>query len=437
LAIKLIVRIGHKKVDITSFLVIFSIILKVVVSVLTPLSGDFFTLVRGAFKFNEVGFAEAVAAGWHFLWVIVLNGFQKIWLALPIDHPSYEEIYLPVQGAYPKFISSFSSNLLIFMMKLPLLFFDILCGLLIYKIVFDLSKDRRKSLISLLLWLYNLYVLLITEMWGAVDVAAIFFTLASMYFLMKNKLLLSAITFFLGTVSKLTAMLFLPLFLVYIFKQNRRQALRYGCYSVLLFLTTYAFIYFLSKGRIAYWTLNPALEYSFLIGSLLSPISGTPIGITLLLFLLYLYMIYNIHVSKPFALIDYTLGYLLIFFSFSYFLPQFFLWVIPFLILDIVLNDRKILYASAYLLVVFLWELIVFGFYFSGRGASVFFIPNYNELMRSISNFIYNLRENNLIKIFYVEIALRSTFTAIGIAYLVRLISSHITSHLKSKADEK
>jgi hypothetical protein len=80
------------------------------------------------------------------------------------------------------------------------------------------------------------------------------------------------------------------------------------------------------------------------------------------------------------------------------------------------------------------WTIIYHGYYFASVGNGVFFIPNLNDTMTSISNGLSVLRGNYWISNLYITIILKSVFTGICLAYLAKSARRNLSFYKRSGA---
>jgi len=102
--------------------------------------------------------------------------------------------------------------------KSPLLIFDLLTSLLVYALTKELTGNPSKAKKGFILWFFNPFVLITSYVHGAFDIVAVFFIMLGIYFLSKNKYLLSGISFGFGGITKISPFLIaIPLsFLVFL-----------------------------------------------------------------------------------------------------------------------------------------------------------------------------------------------------------------------------
>ena len=122
---------------------------------------------------------------------------------------------------YPSFNITYVPGLLFdTIVKIPFLLSDIAITLLLYKIVDELTKNRKLAETAAILWFLNPFVIWISAVWGMWDTLPALFSLVAFYFLLKKKFPLSAVFLSLGVALKLYPALFLVPIGFYILKTS-------------------------------------------------------------------------------------------------------------------------------------------------------------------------------------------------------------------------
>jgi len=106
------------------------------------------------------------------------------------------------------------TNVNLFIFKLPYLFFDIASFLLIYKLV----KKSKYLLISLSFYFLNPILLFSVYIFGRYETFPIGFMLLALYYLKRERLLLSSIVFGFAILTRFSFVLLLPFYFVFISK---------------------------------------------------------------------------------------------------------------------------------------------------------------------------------------------------------------------------
>jgi len=245
-------------------------------------------------------------------------------------------------------IQNLSFYLLI--IKLPYIFFDFGIAFLLYKYF---VKPKTKYL-AFLLWLFNPVTLYATFCMGVFDVIPVFFTVLSVYFLKKNKLYLSALYMGVGIAFKMYPIFLLPFIILK--PTNWFTRLKLGIVSFLpVILTNLPFIF---SSAYRYMVFSPKSQKMFYMEWMLSGAEGI-FPFLLILSLLYLFAQNKKYLPKFYT--SYFTAIFLLLFSVTHFHPQWFIWITPFLIIELLnyrLNEAWI-YAgmlAIYIFIIFTFE---------------------------------------------------------------------------------
>ena len=239
----------------------------------------------------------------------------------------------------------------LFLLKLPYLFFDLGTAFLLMKL-FDTQKQKK---LALILWLFNPLSLYSSFMVGQFDIIPVFFVILSLYFMKLRKPSLAAISLGVGGSLKMFPLLFLP-FLIFSSAKDFRERLRLGIIGLLPYVLT--IIPFLGSAVFRSIVLFSPQSQKMLFAAI--PVSGAE-GISIFIFLFSIFCIHIAHFGKPKDLWKYYLGVMLLFFSITHYHPQWFLWITPFLLIELIKNNFKHLWLQlgllgSWLLITLLFE---------------------------------------------------------------------------------
>ncbi len=108
-----------------------------------------------------------------------------------------------VEANTEQYLASCQVNpIFLFLWKLPILFFDLLAGLLVYYFARELASDSETPKRCFLIWLFNPFTLAVSYLNGSYDVVVAFFILLGAYLLYKGNPVSAGICFGLGTLAK-------------------------------------------------------------------------------------------------------------------------------------------------------------------------------------------------------------------------------------------
>jgi len=218
----------------------------------------------------------------------------------------------------------------LFFFKLPYLFFDIGVAFLLA----GLFREEKKKNAAFLLWLFNPLAIYTSFMMGQLDLLPTFFTVLSLYFFQKKRFNLSV--FMMGVAASYKMYpLFLLLPLVFLLTDKFRERIKLaiiGIFSFLLFIAPY-----LGSSAFRAMVFSPKSQKMLFMGWALS---GAEVVYPFVLFLTIIHFL-AFYTKKKLSPSIYFLAVLLLTFSVTHFHPQWFLWVTPFLIWELVENDYR------------------------------------------------------------------------------------------------
>jgi len=253
----------------------------------------------------------------------------------------------------------------LFLLKVPYLLFDLGCAFLLLAII----QNKRKGLAVFMFWMVNPVVIYATYIWGRYESMAIFFIILSLYYASRTSPAKSLFCLGLSSIVRLYPLILLPFFVI-ILGRGLRQRLKLAFWGVLpLVIATILPRLFHGVGEAEQLTkiyhTNYLLVMRFGLGHLHDNVYIFPLGATVLL----LYAYFKTDHSFM-SLYKTTLILLLVFFATSFFHPHYFMWLMPFLALQVGENKKFIgLFIGQVLC------LMVFAFRFGLPAAGLLFAP--------------------------------------------------------------
>lgn len=266
----------------------------------------------------------------------------------------------------------FSSNLyaMMLVLKLPMIIADVFAAQMIYNVVEERTGNKETATKAYAFYFLNPFVILVGSVWGMFDALPMIFTFVSTIYLYNKKLKESALTLGIGIAFKIYPIFLLPLYLFYMKikqKNNYFTIFKYLVFAAtptaiasipFLILDYHSYIYMIffhagHIGQLTYWfllshELYVIVEYGYLIFIAVFAI-------------LYFFVIKEMDKwDGQFKFLNRgTLTVLLAFFiTTTKMNDHYFLWCIPYAIVDLFLiNDeksRKILYSLIILLVLYI-----------------------------------------------------------------------------------
>ena len=227
----------------------------------------------------------------------------------------------------PGLLGNLQLNLLLLTLKLPYLAFDLGVALLLFKLF---EKPRNKFL-AFTIWIFNPINLYATYMIGQFDVIPTFLAVLALYHAVKkNNYFLSAFFLGLGAAFKIFPFLFLvPLALMTDKWWLRIKIMAIGALTyvamILPFINSQGF-------RATALLANQTTKSLYAM----IPVSGGEAIILFPLFILFSYIVFLYSKAKTHDLWKRFFIIILLFFIFTHTHPQWFLWLTPFLAIDLV-----------------------------------------------------------------------------------------------------
>lgn len=225
----------------------------------------------------------------------------------------------------------------IFLLKLPFFFFDFGTAFLLMK----LFTERKQKILAFGLWMINPVTLYATFMVGQFDIIPVFFTVLSLVFIQKYKvgkekyLYYAAVILGVGAAFKIWPVLLLPALIVS--AQKWKDRIFIGITTMAIYVLP-LIPFFGSEGFRRYALVANQTQKSMFAQI---PISGGESLILFVIGLLFFYLLFLYNKGTIQNLWQRYFIILLIFFIFTHFHPQWFLWITPFLILELILAKGK------------------------------------------------------------------------------------------------
>lgn len=247
-------------------------------------------------------------------------------------------------NVYPRLFSQ------LFLFKLPYLFLDVALAFALA----SLFQDQRKKKQAFLLWLFNPLTLYATFMIGQLDLLPVFFTVLAVWLASKDKKGWALVALGIGGGYKMFPLLLIPV-AAFVLSKTFRQRLK------LLFLGFLPFVlsiapFLLSQAFRAMVLFSPKSQKMLFMGW---PVSGAEVIYPFIIGLMIIYL-FAYFSQKKIHLVNYFLAVFLLIFSVTHYHPQWFLWITPFLIWELVANKFKNLLLTVILFVG--WLVITFLF---------------------------------------------------------------------------
>lgn len=221
------------------------------------------------------------------------------------------------------------------LLKLPYLFFDLSIAFLLMRL-FNQKGEKKKAL---LLWLFNPVSLYTSFIVSQFDVIPVFFVVLGLLFAFKGRKEMALVSLSLGGGYKLFPLLLVPIFVLILGKTNleRIKLLAWGIVPYILTILP-----FLPSPAFRQNVLLSNQSQKMLFMGL--PVSGAEVLYIFVVLLIVLWFWLYYHRVGTEKIWIYVLITFLLYFSVTHYHPQWFLWVTPFLVLELVFNNFKRLF---------------------------------------------------------------------------------------------
>jgi len=253
----------------------------------------------------------------------------------------------------------------LFLFKVPYLLFDLGCALVLLRIF----KDGKKGLAAFIFWMVNPVVIFATYIAARHEVIAIFFVLLSLYYAKNNLSAKSLVSLGVSIIIRWYPLILLPFFIVILGRRfwERVKLAFWGILPLgLLMVLTRLFH---ETTQVEKLSRIPHTQYFLSMGFYLGYLSDRVFIFVALYAVLLLYTIFRTDHSFV-SLWRMLLILLLGVFATSFFHVHYFMWIVPFLALQMV-EDRR--FMGLFTILIFGW--IVYSFQWKETFAGLLFTP--------------------------------------------------------------
>lgn len=322
--------------------------------------------------------------------------------------PFADSSFLPFVMEFPGRLYERSDLFLnLFLYKLPYLFIDIGLAFLLTESFSDFTKKKW----TFVLWMLNPVTLYATFMIGQIDILPTFFTVLAMFLAVRKKYFYSMISLGMAASYKTYPLLFVPP-AAFLFGTTFKERIKYMAYGIAPFVLT-ILPYLYSSAFRSMVLFSPKSQKMLFMGWNLS---GAEVLFPFIIsvFLIYFLSFYS-KASKSMAV--FFCAILLGVYSVTHYHPQWFLWITPFLIWNLVEANFKY------------WEIVLI---FAGSWIilTLFFEPSLSlGLFNPVNPALNNLQSlevalGKYMDVFQLKSVVRSIFAAASIYYVYALFKN-------------
>jgi len=266
----------------------------------------------------------------------------------------------------------------LFLFKTPYLIFDLGCAFLLLAIF----KESKKGLLAFKFWMVNPIVIFSAFVFSRYEPIAIFFILLSLYYARNNLSVKSLFSLGIAVIIRLYPLVLLPFFVIIIGKTlwQRLKLVFWGLLPLVVIIILSRLFHGVSE--VALWVNAPHLNYLMDLHWSL----GIAYDVIFVFYLAYTVILLYTYFTTDHSftsLCQSDLIMLLLLFATCFFHPHYFMWLIPFLTLQIVKDKRFI---GLFVIQVICW--IIYTFQWKEALAGYLFAPlNYSYFMNLPSPF--------------------------------------------------
>jgi hypothetical protein len=299
----------------------------------------------------------------------------------------------------------------IFLFKLPYLFVDVGVAFMMGAL-FD---DQKKKRLAFLFWIFNPITIYATFMIGQLDILPVFFIVLAMLFIKKNNTIGALLSLGIGGGYKMFPLFFVPILALGAGK-NFKEKILYLIVGFLPFVLTIA--PYLGSSAFRGMVLFGAKSQKMLFMGW--PVSGAEVIFPFVMGMFAIYWLANYY-PKITHFNNLMLGVLLLTFSVTHYHPQWFLWITPLLIWNLV--DREFKEGLMVLTLCGCW--LVLTLLFEASLSYALFNPLWPWLdkAKSLSDYLAPYTD-----VFRFKSIVRSVFAGTSLFYFLHLLKNNKVS---------
>jgi hypothetical protein len=333
----------------------------------------------------------------------------------------------------PPIAMTWQLALLAFLIRLPLLLSDLGIAVVLYFVSLRMKRSKVLARLVCLGWFLNPYTVFGIEMLGDPDVAVVFLTVCATLLLLYRRFFFAGLALAAGTALKLFPILLLPSILIYTRTVGTPRQLK--SVALLTVLGAIGYLSWLIEDLISLlYNPQPLLAYTAYTQSI-KPFVEFLFGIQVNLLSVGLIVLFMVtwtfagRLGLNLMLNETILPVLLVFYAFSDAYPQYLIWALPFMTLDVLLvNRRNLSLMISALALMFVWGLEAFTGYLTPSGYSLLFIPLQGGVLPTYSRALEGFLGSKITLLFFPFI--KAGFSAGCFIYALNVIRHWFQSSL-------
>lgn len=324
---------------------------------------------------------------------------------------------LGVLTVSPPWTQPITTELFLLYSRLPLIVLDVGVAWSLYLSAKYLTRSIETARLASLLWFINPFTLFTIEMLAVPDVAAVLLTMIAILFLLQRRTFFASIALGAGVVLKLYPVLLVPIFIFCVGRSSSRSKL---FFIISGFLGLLGYLAWLFQGGVS---LTLLVEYSPVSQPIAIPsiTVGLPVGFAIITIVVYYYLMWTYANRDATRIMSVVGPALLLYFVFMSPYPQYFLWVIPFLTLELVIvNRRDLVHLITLLTIAFVWGFMTFEGYLTISGYSLLFIQLQGQALPWYSQRVLSLFSGEFQLV--LQPVLKAALSAWAVIYAAEII---------------
>ncbi len=305
------------------------------------------------------------------------------------------------------------------MFRLPVFLFDVATMVVLLYIGKEMKSPVEGRLMGLV-WFLNPYSLFGVELLGLPDVACVFLVALSFLLIISKRPLLSAATLGLGAFIKLFPIFLLPPLLLYMHQNDtpRKRLISAAVVGMLGLLGYLAWV--LPYGLQYLATYTPVTQLIPFIGGVRDTVNGASFGIIFFYCLLFIF-------GKKASLLPSFLSTFIVYFLLTNPAPQYLLWALPMVTIDLAFANRlKAFGITALYVLGFTQWFLVSSAFLTPSAYSLLMIPLGGNNLPSYSVAIGKFLDSDLVSIIILPLVSSATYACI-LVYAIEEIHSWFT----------
>lgn len=257
----------------------------------------------------------------------------------------------------PQFYADSDLKLFLILTKIIYFIFDICLAMILLKMC-NMMANRRETILTYKIWCLNPVSVFVPYIVGQTDILATFFMTLALYFMVKNNHYKSMISIGLAAIMKTYFLVLVFPFAVILSRMARGQSQGFQTTFIKYFIVGSIFpvMSWVSVSIPATLTVQKSYFANYFLGYSAKFNMEGPFETQLYVFPLLLIVFYALALLKrewtTGEFIHFLLAYLLMYYAFDVFHPQWFLWVVPLFSL-VAAKDKRLLNTLPLLMVLF------------------------------------------------------------------------------------